>query len=322
MSRQIYYNNYRYENVRTGCCQNDCCDKTADLSCCAVCPPGERGPEGPRGPQGLRGPQGPRGFDGEQGPEGPRGPQGVQGPQGPAGVTGAVGPQGATGPTGPVGPQGPVGDTGPVGPQGATGATGPQGPQGPAGPEGPQGPQGLQGEAGPQGPEGPQGETGPQGPQGPVGPAGPQGEPGVADGVLGFADFYALMPPDNADTVAPGTDVSFPNDGPNGGAGIARISDTSFNLAETGAYLVMFEVSVDEAGQLILTLNGEDLAYTVVGRATVTSQIVGMSIVNVTTENSVLTVRNPEGTADALTITPSAGGTRPVSAHLVITRLS
>ena len=36
-------------------------------------------------------------------------------------------------------------------------------------------------------------------------------------GVLGFADFYALMPPDNAATVAPGTDVSFPQDGPTGG---------------------------------------------------------------------------------------------------------
>ena len=37
-----------------------------------------------------------------------------------------------------------------------------------------------------------------------VGAMGPQGETG---GVLNFADFYALMPPDNAATVAPGTDV-------------------------------------------------------------------------------------------------------------------
>jgi len=139
--------------------------------------------------------------------------------------------------------------------------------------------------------------------------------------VLNYADFYALMPPDNSATVAPGTDVSFPQDGPNSGAGIARSGPDSFNLAEIGTYQVLFQVSVTEAGQLILTLNGEDLAYTVVGRATGTSQIVGMAIVETTEINSVLTVRNPEGTAEALTITPLAGGTRPVSAHLVITQI-
>ena len=84
---------------------------------------------------------------------------------------------------------------------------------------------------------------------------------------------------------------------------------------------MLFQVSVTEAGQLILTLNGEDLAYTVVGRATGTSQIVGMSIVETTVINAVLTVRNPAGNAAALTITPLAGGTRPVSAHLVITQI-
>ena len=37
-----------------------------------------------------------------------------------------------------------------------------------------------------------------------------------------FADFYALMPPDNSATVTPGTDVSFPQDDPNSGAAITR----------------------------------------------------------------------------------------------------
>ena len=138
---------------------------------------------------------------------------------------------------------------------------------------------------------------------------------------MGFADFYALMPPDNAATVAPGTDVSFPQDGPNSGTGIARSGPDSFTLAEIGTYQVLFQVSVTEAGQLILTLNGADLAYTVAGRAGETTQIVGMAIVETTSVNSVLTVRNPEGTAAALTITPLAGGTRPVSAHLVIVQL-
>lgn len=46
-----------------------------------------------------------------------------------------------------------------------------------------------------------------------------------------------------------------------------------------------------------------------------------MAIVETTTINSVLTVRNPAGNVAAFTITPLAGGTRPVSAHLVITQL-
>ncbi len=153
------------------------------------------------------------------------------------------------------------------------------------------------------------GETGPVGPQGPAG------------GVLGYADFYALMSPDNTTAIAPGTDVSFPQDGPNSGTGIVRSGDSSFILPEIGAYQVLFQASVTEAGQLILTLNGADLPYTVAGREAGTSQIVGMAIVETTTANSVLTVRNPEGTAEALTLTPLAGGTRPVSAHLVITQL-
>lgn len=129
------------------------------------------------------------------------------------------------------------------------------------------------------------------------------------------------MPPDNAATVAPGTDVSFPQDGPNSGTDIARTSASTFNLAQIGNYQVLFQVSVNEAGQLILTLNVADLEYSVVGRATGTDQIIGLAIVTTTSVNSILTVRNPAGNAAALTITPNAGGTRPVSAHLVITQI-
>ena len=279
------------------------CKEQERCNCCINCPPGPQGPAGP------------------QGPVGPGGPQGIPGPIGPVGPQGPIGPQGPVGEAGPIGPQGPAGETGPAGPQGPAGEAGPIGPQGPAGEAGPIGPQGPVGETGPVGPQGPVGETGPISPQGPVGETGPVGPQGPAGGVLNYADFYALMPPDNAATVAPGTDVSFPQDGPNSGAGIARSGPSSFSLAQIGTYQVLFQVSVTEAGQLILTLNGEDLAYTVAGRATGTSQIVGMAIVETTVINSVLTVRNPDGTAAALTITPLAGGTRPVSAHLVIIQI-
>src|SRR6478735_5767981 len=232
----------------------------------------------------------------------PKGSRGTQGPQG------EPGPAGAQGIQGPIGPQGPQGE---IGPQGIQGEIGPAGPAGVAGPPGAAGPQG------------PQGEPGPAGAQGIQGPIGPQGLPG---GVLAFADFYALMPPDNAVPVAPGSDVDFPNDGPNGGAQIFRTGADTFNLSAIGVYQVLFQVGVDEAGQLVLTLNSgagaTELAYTVVGRATGTSQIVGLALVQTSVVNSILTVRNPASEPTALTITPLAGGTESVSAHLVITRLA
>ncbi|MDF2651615.1 MAG: Collagen triple helix repeat [Paenibacillus sp.] len=156
-------------------------------------------------------------------------------------------------------------------------------------------------------------------------PPGPPGPRGPAGGVLSFADFFALMPGDNAAPVALGADVSFPQNGPTSGSAITRISATQFNLAAIGVYQVLFQVSVDEAGQLQLTLNNAPLAYTVAGRATGTSQIVGIALVQTAVANSVLTVRNPAGNASALTITPFAGapaGTTPVSAHLTIIHIA
>lgn len=223
-------------------------------------------------------------------------------------VSGGIGVPGVTGPTGPRGATGPFG--GPTGPTGGLGAQGATGPQGPAGATGPGG-----------GPPGPTGATGPQGPAG--GPTGATGATGPAGGVLDFADFFALMPPDNAATVGAGGDVDFPQNGVASGTGlIARVpsSPDSFNLAVPGVYQVLFQVSVDQPGQLILTLNGALQPNTVVGRATGTSQIVGMAIVQTFSVNTILTVRNPNPTT-ALTITPLAGGVDPVSAHLIITRI-
>ena len=261
---------------------------------------GPRGPQGVPGPQGLPGETGPRGLQGEVGPQGPQGVQGEQGIQGIQGEPGLQGPQGLQGVQGEPGPQGPQGEIGP------------QGPQGPQGEPGPQGLQGLQGI---------QGEPGPQGPQGEQGPQGIQGEQGPAGVIANYADFYALMPNDNAATIAPGTDVSFPQDGPNSSDTITRNGADSFALNEIGTYLVMFQVGITEAGQLVLTLNDEELPYTVVGRATGTEQIVQTAIVNTTVATSILTVRNPASAAAAITVTPNAGGPEAASAHLVIIQL-
>lgn len=161
------------------------------------------------------------------------------------------------------------------------------------------------------------------GPSGATGAAGTTGATGAA-GPVAFAEFYALMPPDNATTVAAGGAVDFPNNGPASG-GIARTGVDTFQLQEIGTYRVAFTVSVSEAGQLQLSVDSGGgavpLAATVYGRATGTSQITGESLVTTTVKNSVLSVINPTGNPTALTITPLAGGTQPVAASLVIERL-
>ena len=284
------------------------------------------GPTGPTGPQGAQGIQGIQGVQGIQGEIGPTGPQGIQGETGLTGPTGATGSTGPTGPTGPQGIQGETGLTGPTGATGSMGPTGPTGPQGIQGETGLTGPTGATGSTGPTGPTGPQGiqgETGLTGPTGTTGPTGPTGATGPTgpESTSNFADFYALMPDDNTATIAPGASVNFPQDGPTSTTTITRLTDSTFNLSEIGIYQVFFQVSVTEAGQLQLSLNGDDLDFTTVGRATGTSQIVGMAIIETTSVNSILSVINPDGNATALTITPTAGGTEAVSAHLIITQL-
>jgi Collagen triple helix repeat (20 copies) len=236
----------------------------------------------------------------------------------------AAGPRGVAGPRGATGRMGARGATGAAGVSGARGAVGPKGDVGAAGAAGPQGPAGSKGDtgatgsAGPQGPAGAKGDAGDAGAIGPAGPTGPAG----ADGVSSFAEFFALMPPDNGALVAPGTDVDFPQDGPqDSSADISRASAGAFVLGNIGVYHVAFSVPVDEAGQLELTLDGNPLAYTVTGRATGTSAIAGGALVQTTAVNEILTVRNPAGESTALTITPLAGGADPSSATLTIERL-
>lgn len=220
------------------------------------------------------------------GPTGPTGPAG--GPTGPTGPTGATGDIGATGPTGPIG----VTPTFAIG----TVTTGEPGTEASAT---------ITGTA----PNYVLNLTIPQGPTGPTAP------------INNFADFYALMPPDNTTTVAPGADVSFPSDGSTFGTSITRLSASTFNLVDIATYQVHFQVPVTEAGQLEITLNNAPIASSVIGRATGTSDISGTFIVETTVENSVLTIRNPADNATALTITPNAGGTDAASAHLFIMEL-
>jgi hypothetical protein len=108
------------------------------------------------------------------------------------------------------------GYTGPTGLNGTIGSTGPTGADGNIGPTG------IIGSTGPTGITGSTGPTGIIGSTGPIGPTGLKGSTNLQGGILGAGDFYALMPGNNSATIAPGTDIEFPNNGPIIGTNIIR----------------------------------------------------------------------------------------------------
>ena len=136
-----------------------------------------------------------------------------------------------------------------------------------------------------------------------------------------FAEFYALMPPNNPATIPPGAPVEFPNFGPANGNGIFGVSNNTYQLNSIGTYRVSWVVSVAEPGQLGLQLNGVLIGSTISGRSSGSTQIVGDQLIVTTSSFSTLRLINPPGSPSSLTISPYAGGNQPVSATLVITRI-
>ncbi len=137
-----------------------------------------------------------------------------------------------------------------------------------------------------------------------------------------FADYFALAPLDNPNDITPGAPIAFPRGFSSDADAIARLSDSSFNIAQSGVYLVMFQVSVSGAAQLVLTLNGAPLSYTAFGSDAEQGQITGTAIVTTAAEYSVLSLINPINSANDVVITQSAGGNLPSSSHLTIVKLA
>ena len=141
-------------------------------------------------------------------------------------------------------------------------------------------------ERGERGYTGKTGLTGLTGATGPTGPTGPTGQ----SGIFSAADFYLITP---SPTIAPGTAINFPIDGPIFGPDIIRIDSSQFNLVSIGIYQVFFQASITEPGQLSVELN--NVPISIVGRATGTNQITSLSLVQTTALNTILTIVNPVG---------------------------
>ena len=138
-------------------------------------------------------------------------------------------------------------------------------------------------------------------------------------GAVNFQDFYALMPSNNLATVPINGAIEFPQTAISNSI-ITRTSPSAFNLPDIGTYEISFQASVDEPVQLGISLNGVFLSSSVVGRAIGSSQIVGRSLITTAAINTSLSIINLGN--QAITLTFFAGGTNPVSAHLIIKKLN
>ena len=78
---------------------------------------------------------------------------------------------------------------------------------------------------------------------------------------------------------------------------------------------------VSAAGELVLTLNGTELPYTVTG-TDAAGTLAGVAVVDATADDALITLRNPAANTDNVTVATAAAGAQPLSAHLTIIRLS
>lgn len=189
------------------------------------------------------------------------------------------------------------------------------------GKDGKNGKDGRDGKCGKPGKKGKDGKNGRDGSDGKDGNDGKDGVDGK-NAFLTYANFYGLQPTNNLPQVLPGMAVEFPTDGPMFGD-ITRLSSSQFNIATTGNYLVMFNITVVEPAELCVSLNGNELFQTLVARAMSETQLSGNYIITVTDPNTVLSIVNPVGTPMSVTLSANTGtgSGKSLSSHLNIIKL-
>jgi hypothetical protein len=133
---------------------------------------------------------------------------------------------------------------------------------------------------------------------------------------------------DNPDAIAPGSAVNFPKPLINTYGTIQRLNGTNpnkFSLPPNGVFEITFQVTVQNTGELVIVLNGQEQAMTVVGKSG-GGMLVGVSIITTPPINSsTLSINNPStAVAGGLKIDESSGSalSQPLSCHLIIKQLA
>ena len=139
-------------------------------------------------------------------------------------------------------------------------------------------------------------------------------------GVVDFAEFYALMPPNNNLAIGSGVDVNFNTAGPaKSGTDILQFLSFNFVINAAGIYEVAYFVAVNESTQFVLCFDGNPDPTLVTGRASTNNYVMARHLIQITTPGVIVSVRNAG--PSSVTITPDAGGASPVSAHITFVRL-
>jgi hypothetical protein len=146
---------------------------------------------------------------------------------------------------------------------------------------------------------------------------------------------------DNPDEIDPGNAVNFPKPDINPYGTIQRLqgSNSEFVLPANGVFEIIFQVGVQNTGELVVVLNGTELLFTVVGKPG-NGEIIGISIISTPSGvPSVLSINNPTtskiGIPSVLNIIDPSnnlkGGlkidaatgalSQPLSCHLIIKQL-
>jgi hypothetical protein len=135
-----------------------------------------------------------------------------------------------------------------------------------------------------------------------------------------YIDAYTLISNGNTQDVRPGEDVIFIQN-TSSSSGITRSSNNRFRLSTPGSYLVMFQITVLGAGNLVLTINDKEQPHTIVSKNGAIGQISFVGVVTTSESDSVLTVRNPERSITTLRLTANEGAILGVTNHIVVVKL-
>lgn len=134
--------------------------------------------------------------------------------------------------------------------------------------------------------------------------------------------FYNL---EVADTVAIGAPFPFDTDGPFTAGFLHTASPTPatsapITIVNAGIYSVQYTVTVAEARQIALYLDGAVVPSTIYGQATGTAVTTGIAIITAAA-GQLLTLRNHLSAAALTLVTPSGGTAENTTNSLVITKI-
>ena len=135
------------------------------------------------------------------------------------------------------------------------------------------------------------------------------------------------QPNDNPGSILPGDAINFPNPFVNPYSSIQRVtnSDFAFQLPPDGIFEITIQITISNTGAIVLTLNGNELGNTVIGKSG-GGFITGSFIIATppSPDPSILSVTNPASAPNGgINVDESTGAlTEPITCHLIIKQIS